>query len=113
MSDEITLTQLAAEMAHLRQQLESVNQRLDMIYGALTRLAEAQNASADTPVQGQPPKAAPAPPSGMQLTPEMMLAPGSMLDSLRQYAVSMGLDISPETVERLKSHSPGDEAKDE
>jgi hypothetical protein len=49
----------------------------------------------------------------MQLTPEMMLAPGSMLDSLRQYAVSMGLDISPETVERLKSHSPGDEAKDE
>jgi hypothetical protein len=113
MSDEITLTQLAAEMAHLRQQLESVNQRLDMIYGAVTRLAEAQNASANTPVQGQPPKAAPAPPSGMQLTPEMMLAPGSMLDSLRQYAVSMGLDISPETVERLKSHSPGDEAKDE
>lgn len=113
MSDEITLTQLAAEMAQLRRQLEIVNQRLDMIYGAVTRLAEVQNASANTPVQGQPPKAASAPPSGMQLTPEMMLAPGSMLDSLRQYAVSMGLDISPETVERLKSHSPGDEVKDE
>jgi hypothetical protein len=113
MSDETTLTQLAAEMAQLRQQLEIVNQRLDMIYGAVTRLAELQNASANTPVQSQPPKAAPAPPSGMQLTPEMMLAPGSMLDSLRQYAVSMGLDISPETVERLKSQSPGNEAEDE
>ena len=113
MTNERTLAQLTAEVAQLRQQVEESNRRLDMIYGAVTRLAEVQNASANTPVQGQPPRAASAPPSGMQLTPEMMLAPGSMLDSLRQYAVSMGLDISPETVERLKSHSPGDEAKDE
>jgi hypothetical protein len=113
MSDEVTLTQLAAEMAHLRRQLEMVNQRLDMIYGAVTRLAEAQNISPPPPIQNEPPKAAATPPSGMQLTPEMMLAPGSMLDSLREYAVSMGLDISPETVERLKSHTSGNEAEDE
>ena len=43
MSDEVTLAQLAAEMAQLRRQMEMVNQRLDMIYGAVTRLAETQN----------------------------------------------------------------------
>lgn len=111
MSDEVTLAQLAAEMAQLRQQIEIVNQRLDMIYGAVTRLAEAQNSPASTPVQGEQAQAAPA--TSMPLTPEMMLSPSSMLDSLRQYAVSMGLDVSPETVERLKSFPPADEAKDD
>ena len=47
-----------------------------------------------------------------------------MLDSLRQYAVNRGLDVSQETVDRLKSHPepqalygqaspPADETKDE
>lgn len=125
MSDEVTLAQLAAEMAQLRQQMETVNQRLDMIYGAVTRLAEAQNSLTSTPVQRGQTQAAPSP--GMSLTPQMMMDPGSMLDSLRQYAINMGLDVSPETVDRLKSHSepqalygqggqaspPADETKDE
>ncbi len=111
MSDEVTLAQLATEMTQLRRQLEMITQRLDMIYGAVTRLAEAQNPSASTPVQGGQTQAAPA--TSMPLTPQMMMDPGSMLDSLRQYAVNMGLDVSPETVERLKSHPPRDEAKDE
>jgi hypothetical protein len=127
MSDEVTLAQLAAEMAQLRRQMETVNQRLDMIYGAVTRLAEAQNSLTSTPVQREQPQAAPAPSPGMSLTPQMMMDPGAMLDSLRQYAVSMGLDVSPETVDRLKSHPepqtpygqggqaspPADETKDE
>jgi hypothetical protein len=127
MSDEVTLAQLAAEMAQLRRQMETVNQRLDMIYGAVTRLAEAQNSLTSTPVQRGQTQTAPAPGPGMSLTPQMMMDPGAMLDSLRQYAVNMGLDVSPETVDRLKSHPepqalygqggqaspPADETKDE
>lgn len=111
MSDEVTLAKLAAEMAHLRRQIEIISQRLDMIYGAVTRLAEAQNPPTSTPVQGGQAQAAPA--TNMPLTPEMMLSPSSMLDSLRQYAVSMGLDVSSETVERLKSFPTEDETKDD
>jgi hypothetical protein len=110
MSDEITLAQLAAEMAQLRRQVEIVTQRLDMIYGAVTRLAEGQNVSAASPpVQPRPTQAAPA--HEMSFTPEMMLDPSSMLDSLRQYAVNMGLDVSQATVDRLKSQAEPDEPK--
>jgi hypothetical protein len=49
----------------------------------------------------------------MSLSPEAMMDPGSMLDSLRQYAVNMGLDVSQDTVERLKSHPPADEETDD
>jgi hypothetical protein len=113
MSDQVTLAQLAAEMAQLRQQIEIVNQRLDMIYGAVARLADVHNSSGNTPVQGKQAQTAPVPVSGMHLAPEMMLDPSSMLDSLRQYAVSMGLDVSQETVDHLKSHPPVDEVSDD
>jgi hypothetical protein len=108
MSDEVTLAQLAVEIANLRQQIETVNQRLDMIYGAVTRLADAQNSPADSPPQAE--QAKPTPASGSALSPEMMMDPSSMLDSLHQFAVSRGLDISQETVDRLKSHPRADEA---
>ncbi|MBI1878546.1 MAG: hypothetical protein HYR94_10015 [Chloroflexi bacterium] len=110
MSDEVTLAQLAAEMAQLRRQIEIVNQRLDMIYGAVTRLTEAQNSPASTAPRAEQTQAAPA--SGM-FAPEMMMDPSSMLDSLRQFAVSVGLDVSQETVDRLKSHPPVDETNDD
>ncbi len=127
MNDEVTLAQLGAEMAQLRQQMEIISQRLDMIYGAVTRLAETQNSPISTPVQGSQTKATPAPATGTPLTAAMMLNPSAMLDSLRQYAVNAGLDVPLETVDRLKSHSepqapyeqsgqasqPADEAKDE
>jgi hypothetical protein len=47
----------------------------------------------------------------MSFTPEMMLDPSSMLDSLRQYAVNMGLDVSQATVDRLKSQAEPDDPK--
>ena len=112
MSEEVTLAQLAAEVAQLRRQLETVNQRLDMIYGAVTRLAESQYPTSDKPVQDKQAQTASASTVGMQLTPEMMMDPSSMLDSLRQFAVSRGLDVSQETVDRLKSHPPLDETND-
>jgi hypothetical protein len=111
MSDQVTLTQLAADMAHLRRQIEIVNQRLDMIYGAVTRLAEAQHSS-------PPPAAATAAPeqpssvTTMPLSAEMMMDPSGMLDSLRQYALNAGLNISSETVDRLKSKPPAGETED-
>lgn len=104
MSDDVTLAQLAAEMVQLRRQLEIMNQRLDMIYGAVTRLAETQPAPASKPAQAKQTQAAAA--NEMSFAPEMMMDPGAMLDSLRQFAVSMGLDVSQETVDRLKSQSP-------
>lgn len=120
MSDEITLAQLAAQMAHVRQQMEQMNQRLDMIYGAVTRLAEAQSSPASkSPSEGAPTQAKEAPSSttATPLTAAMMMDPGAMLDSLRQYAVNAGLDISPETVDLLKSQQQagqsGTESKDD
>jgi hypothetical protein len=91
-------------MAQLRRQLEIVNQRLDMIYGAVTRLAEAQPSPTSTPPAAEQTQTAAA--SEMPFAPEMMMDPGAMLDSLRQFAVSMGLDVSQETVDRLKSQPP-------
>jgi hypothetical protein len=112
MSNEVTLAQLAAELAQLRQQIDSLNQRLDMIYGAVTRLADSQK-PAGTPPPAEKTTAASTPAGGMSLSPEAMMDPGSMLDSLRQYAVNMGLDVSQDTVERLKSHPPADEETDD
>ena len=119
MSDEITLTQLTTEMAQLRQQMEIMNQRLDMIYGAVTRLADAKSSlvspppSGGAPAQGSQAKGTQLPTANMPLTAAMMMDPSSMLDSLRQYALNAGLDISSETVDRLKSNLPADETKDE
>ena len=100
MSEDITLSQLAAEVAHLRQQLEQINQRLDMIYGAVTRLADQTGPATNQPQQTTGSQAAPA---GPELSPAMMMDPDSMLNALHQYAVKAGLEVSQETVERLKT----------
>jgi hypothetical protein len=99
MTEEITLAQLAREIAELRRQVETVNQRLDMIYGAVTRLAE----------QGAPRPTTPARP---ELSVAAMMDPGSMLDALHQFAVQAGLDVSKETVERLKYNPAAGEAEE-
>lgn len=100
MTEEITLAQLAQEIAQLREEVKTVNQRLDMIYGAVTRLAD-QSAPAPTaaarPSSGRP--------AGFDLSPTAMMDPGSMLDALHSFAVKSGLDVSEETVERLKKDS--------
>jgi|GEM_PF-5874525 len=106
MKDSVTLTQFAAEMARLRQEIEQMNQRLDMIYGVVTRLAE-------TRAQPQPfTAAAPKRPADLSSTAEMpfsaqaLLDPGSMLASLHQHAVKAGLTIPIEAVERLQEEFP-------
>jgi hypothetical protein len=116
MSDQITLAQLAAEMAQLRQQIEQVNQRLDMIYGAVTRLAETRPGTpipSAEPVPRRQPAPAPSPASAAPLSAEMMMDPGSMLVSLHQYALNAGLNLSSETVDRLKAELQTGEKKDE
>ncbi len=154
MSTDVTLTQLAADIAQLRQQIEITNQRLDMIYGAVTRLAESNSArpagppsippsggeagppsvppgggeeggvghrqniqlsAAGTPegtgnVAREQPTSSPSSSTGAPLSARMMMDPGSMLDSLRQYALDVGLEIPTETVDHLKSNLP--EAED-
>lgn len=112
MTEQITLTQLAAEMARLQKQVEQVNQRLDMIYGAITRLAETQPGSAPANPEHSneaPAVRRPAAPASPSFSAEMMMAPGSMLDSLRQFAQNAGLSISTATVERLKSNLPAEQ----
>ena len=127
MNNEVTLAQLAAEMGQLRQQIEMLSQRLDMIYGAVTRLADAKQM--ETPLnppsassghgsaaggrQGAEGVAQSASTANMPLTANMMMDPGNMLDSLRQYAVSLGMDVSGETVDRLKSDLPTGKSQDE
>ena len=122
MNNEVTLAQLAEEMVQLRRQVEQVNQRLDMIYGAVTRLAEAGREGpppeADRPgplpaSSGGNGKARPASATSMPLSADMMMNPGGMLESLRQYAVRAGLEISPQSVDRLKTNLPGEEAQDD
>ena len=131
MNNEVTLAQLAAEIGQLRQQIEMLSQRLDMIYGAVTRLADAKplgtslnppstgsgGVSGHGPVaggrQGAEGAAQSASTANMPLTANMMMDPGNMLDSLRQYAVSLGMDVSGETVERLKSDLPTGKSQDE
>jgi hypothetical protein len=108
MAEEITLTQLAAEIAQLRRQIETMNQRLDMIYGAVTRLADQM-----TPTETPPPRPTKTPQPGPELSATAMMDPGGMLDALHQYAVKAGLDISQETVERLKRGERTEEATGE
>ena len=131
MNNEVTLTQLAAEIGQLRQQIEMLSQRLDMIYGAVTRLADAKqpgtplnppstgsggasgHGSAVGGRQGTEGVGQSASTANMPLTANMMMDPGNMLDSLRQYAVSLGMDVSAETVDRLKSDLPTGKSEDE
>jgi hypothetical protein len=97
-------------MVQLQQQIEQMNQRLDMIYGAVTRLAEAKSAV-------QPPAAAnhlaregsasqPAAAAGMSFSAQALLDPGSMLASLHQHALNAGLAVAIDSVERLQAELP-------
>ncbi len=107
MNDNVTLTQLTAEMTQLQQQIEQVNQRLDMIYGAVTRLAEAKAAQSPVDHLGRE-QSAPPPPAaaGMSFSAQALLDPGSMLASLHQHALKAGLTIPTESVERLQEELP-------
>ncbi|MFQ5614524.1 MAG: hypothetical protein ACE5H9_20580 [Anaerolineae bacterium] len=108
MTEEITLAQLAAEIAQLRRQLETVNQRLDMIYGAVSRLAD------QAPPAGTAPSSPPSGPQpGAGPSPMEIMSPGSMIDALRQRAIQLGLDVSDEAVERLKQQSEAETGSDE
>lgn len=108
MTEDVTLTQLAAEVIQLRQQLETMSQQLDMIYGAVARLAD-QISSA----KPSSPQATPNPQPNPTLSPTAMMDPGNMLDALRQHATQLGLDISTETVEHLKTQTQTGSATDE
>ena len=79
-----------------------------MIYGAVTRLAD-QKASPKT-ASSQPTASSPEKGSGVSMM--AMMEPGRMLDALYEQAVKAGLDISPETLERLKEGDQS-EAPDE
>ena len=100
MTHQDSLTQLTAEVAQLRQQMEQVNQRLDMIYGAVTRLTGSSQPEPD------PLSAKKSSSSTDLLSATMMMDPGSMLSSLRQHAQNVGLTVPSETVERLKTGLP-------
>lgn len=106
MTEEITLAQLAREIAELRQQVETVNQRLDMIYGAVTRLADQGAPSPPTS-----PRPAPDRPAGPELSAASMMDPGGMLDALHEFAIQSGLDVSKETVERMKTNTGSESEK--
>lgn len=103
---EVTLAQLAASIAQLQQQIQEVNRRLDMVYGAVNRLAES-NQDSQPPVgpKTRPEHSQAGTPSA-SLNMAKMMDPGSMLDSLRQYAVDSGLNVSADMVDRLKSGLP-------
>jgi hypothetical protein len=123
MTAEVILNQLADEVKQLRQQIAHVNQRLDMIYGAVTRLADAQTPFSSTPPSPPPPATTPQRSSDKTagnatneangdsskqtpysaLTASMMMDPGSMLASLHQHAVNAGLSLSTDTVDRLQA----------
>jgi hypothetical protein len=120
MSDEVTLGQLAAEIGQLRQQIETLSQRLDMIYGAVARLADARQSTpapaSTTPKEDKPaeqPVSASPSVTGAPLSANMMMDPGSMLNALHQYALKLGMDIPPETVDFLKSDRATGETPDE
>lgn len=106
MNDTVTLTHLAAEMAQLRQEIEQMNQRLDMIYGAVTRLTESK--AQPQPFAAASPKRSAALSSAaeMPFSAQALLDPGSMLASLHQHAVKAGLTIPIEAVERLQEEFP-------
>jgi hypothetical protein len=114
MNDQVNLAYLAAQIEQLQQQMEQVNRRLDMIYGAINRMAEGQQsralpASTQEPAFAQENSQRPlADDSGTPLSARMMMDPGSMLASLYQYAQNIGLNVSPES--ELPEGKP-DEAK--
>lgn len=108
MTEDITLAQLATEIAHLRQQVELINRRLDMIYGAVTRLADQAPSTQTAPAQPTP-----AARSGPTFPASAMMDPSSMFEALHQYATQAGLDIPKETVERLKKDASTEAAEDE
>jgi glycine/D-amino acid oxidase-like deaminating enzyme len=112
MKDEVTLTQLAAEMAQLQQQIEQMNRRLDMIYGAVTRLAEAK-LQPQPPAAGQMKRPASLSSAAMSFPAQALLDPGSMLASLYQHAVKAGLTIPTDSMERLQAELPAAEANDD
>lgn len=103
---EVSLAQLAAGIAQLQQQIQEVTRRLDMVYGAVNRLAELNQAGRPAvgpetrPENGR----AGTPPASLNMA--QMMDPGSMLDSLRQYAVDSGLNVPVDMVDRLKSGLP-------
>ncbi len=105
MTKDVTLAQLATEMARLRQQVEAMSQRLDMIYGAVTRLADQSAPAQSAPPQTMPGQARSNPQASPAMSAAAMMSPGSMLDALRQHANQLGMDVSVETVERLKRGS--------
>lgn len=103
MNDQVNLAYLAAQIEQLQQHMEQVNRRLDMIYGAINRIAEGRQ-SQPSPASTQEPALAqetgqgqPADESGLPLSARMVMDPGSMLASLYQYAQNIGLDVSPES----------------
>lgn len=114
MNDNMTFTQLAGAVVQLQQQIEQMNQRLDMIYGAVTRLAEApttwQPSAAGHPASERTKSSTST--AGMSFSAHTLLDPGSMLASLHQHAVNSGLAVTLDSVERLKADLPGAEATD-
>jgi hypothetical protein len=110
MKDETALTQLAAEMAQLQQQIEQINQRLDMIYGAVTRLAEVKTPGRSPVDRLAGEGSAPLTPAaaGTSFSAQALLDPGSMLASLHHHALKVGLTIPTESVERLHEGLPGE-----
>jgi hypothetical protein len=100
MTNEITLTQLTAAVEQLRQQVAQANQRLDMIYGAVTRSSESARPETNHAAKAT----SPSPTNPFSAT--MMMNPGDMLHSLRQHAQDLGLTISSEAVERLQAELP-------
>jgi hypothetical protein len=111
MKNEVTLTQLAAEMAQLQQQIEQMNQRLDMIYGAVTRLAQTKT---PPPPAADPVKWSASPsPAEISFSAQALLDPGSMLASLHQHAVKAGLTIPTDSMERLQAELPAAEVNDD
>lgn len=105
MNDATSITQLAAEMAQLRQQIEQMNQRLDMIYGAVTRLAETAPHPPAEPLK-HPTRSAPAVANEVSFSAQALLNPGSMLASLHQHALQAGLTIPADSMERLQAELP-------
>lgn len=109
MNDKMTLSQLAAAMAQLQEQLEQMNQRLDMIYGAITRLAQPQPPAADPVKRSTSPSLA----AEIPFSAHTLLNPGSMLASLHQHAVKAGLTIPTDSIERLQAELPVGEVHDD
>lgn len=97
MNENVTLNQLVGAVTQL--------QRLDMIYGPVTRPAQPPAAA---PLKRP---AAPLPAPEISLSAHALMDPGSMLASLHQYAVKAGLTIPTAAMEHLQPNLPAAEAK--